>query len=264
MARARRLRNTRVVSKSNSRKTPAALPGATPLTSRGDELVLEAKAVLTALHRLHRASEKYAEMAKLAEHEIIQHLRSDAYWLEKTIDETTLVDRILTDNAPVAPRTAIGGRWVEPLTPSELIELAAAASELDAPYLVQLDTNQREDIQRRERLQETAEARCGRNGGCSIRPVYMPGDSPGPACWRHLTTGEGSAVEDVYDLAVAQHSCAGCGATPGAACELDEPSRLNMVDGKWPLTRAFRGRKVHKNRLDQVTLSSSFVGDQVG
>lgn len=245
--------------KSKTRKkpqapTPRVAPKAPAFRDAQEEFELAAAVVLTSIEQLAEASARYADTANLAEHEVLHYLHADASELRSALQETKVVERILTSHAPVSPRTPIGGRWVDPLSPSQLIELAEAASESDEPYLVQLDTNQREDLQRRERLQATADAPCGRNGGCGVRRVYLPGDTPGPACWRHLTADEGSSVENLYDMAVAKYTCAGCGAAPEEACELEVTSRLNMVDGKWPLTRSFRGRKVHKNRLDAVPI----------
>lgn len=84
-------------------------------------------------------------------------------------------------------------------------------------------------------------------------PVYVPpaGFSAGVGCWRHIGAADAERVAQIYDRAIAETQCLGCGAEAGAACrENDANGRsLPMVDGQWPKMRSFRNRKVHDVRL---------------
>lgn len=156
---------------------------------------------------------------------------------------------LITSNAPVAALSPRGFRWRKPLNPDQLLMQARVARSGDRDYFTTLEQNAATPPQGRQGPL-TPDEQCGRANNCAARRAYLPSDQLAPACHQHLDANEAKLLLRIYTETIRTQECPGCGALPGQECVTDDVRKLQPVDGEWPTQRQFRGRVVHKARLD--------------
>lgn len=171
---------------------------------------------------------------------------------------TDLVEawRIVQSDAPVAgewPQAARKGggtfRWHPPLQPRDILfsrQLVLDGTVTSTSgYLEHASANGSYYAREEQKRQDDLAAQCGKptpkGQPCKSLPVYVPpeGFSAGVGCWRHISAADAERIAVIYDRAVEETRCFGCGAEPGTACRAHDADggALPMVDGQWPKMR---------------------------
>lgn len=152
---------------------------------------------------------------------------------------------LIDTDTPISPTGVKGYRWEPPLTLEKLFLYVDVAGVDDPGYR---EAAQRNSAFTTDRQQKIDMARSQTCTACGRRPVYLPIDDVASECYAHLAGDELVRVERVWDNAI-NMLCPGCDVPAGAMCTEDEGHWL-LVEGRWPRIRKFRGRSVHKERLD--------------
>lgn len=154
-------------------------------------------------------------------------------------------------NAPVALLSTQGRAWKGRLSPHWMKYFAGIATAEDDGYLAQL---RKVDVKAAARESELS-VTCGRptasGRACEATPVFWPGRGRVAGCNRHMTGAEKADLQASWENVERIKACPGCTATAGQACK-DTAEDLRVVDGEWPRTRSFAGKKLHDVRLQLV------------
>lgn len=147
---------------------------------------------------------------------------------------------------PISPTTSKGYRWQPPLTLHYLFSYFENADDQDPGYRAAANQNGNFETERQRKIDLAAVQTCT---ACGRRPVYLPVDNAATHCYGHLFGDELDRTNHIWDTAINAYACPGCTASLGKMCS-QEARDLKMVDGRWPRIRTFKGRAVHKERLD--------------
>lgn len=147
-------------------------------------------------------------------------------------------------------------RWDGPLLPDQILH----AAQIAPPDAVDYRTQLRENVEFYTRRGPTHDEKCGRptkaGRDCQLLPVYVPavGFLDANPCWRHITDEESTALQALYESAVADHDCPGCLSPAGVHCLIGEDlEHPQTVDGAYPKARKHADIQAHDVRLDKVT-----------
>lgn len=168
--------------------------------------------------------------------------------LEAGLTDLLAAIEIVEANAPVALLSAQGKAWKGKLNPHWMKYFAGIAAPEDAGYLAQLREVEAKAAARESELSQTCGRPTASGRACEATPVYWPGRGRVAGCNRHMTVDEKTELQASWDSIERKNDCPGCTATAGQACK-EDADKLRVVNGDWPRTRSFAGKKMHDVRL---------------
>jgi hypothetical protein len=235
-----------------SKKKAAKPPRAPQPAVADDQLLSAARAVHKALVGYRAAAETYKQEL-VALPPILAGLTTLHESLLYEIQIFDEAQKIVQDDSPVAPRDDRGLEWAVPQTPEAIIVLAQLAESGDLDYRSQLSLATTEKAAREAARDDALATQCGRptatGAPCKTRPAYWPLRGYSGSCARHLEQSEVTLLTEMYDRAIANVDCPGCGRAAGKTCS-QEARDIRTVDGRWATLKAFNSRQLHTARLD--------------
>ena len=235
-------------------KRKAAKPSITHKPAAHDPLLSAARSVHKSLVAYRTAAETYKQ-EPMALPPLLAGLTA---LQESLLDEIQLFEQaqqIIQSESPVAPRDDRGLEWAGPQTPEAIIMYAQLAEPDDLDYRTQLTLATTKSAAREAARDDSLTARCGRptatGAPCKTRSAYWPLRGYSGSCARHLEQAEATLLTEMYDRAVKNVDCPGCGRVAGKSCS-QQAGDLRAIDGRWPSLKAFNSRQLHTVRLDLI------------
>lgn len=219
-----------------------------------DSLLSAARSVYKSLVAYRTAAETYKQ-EPMALPPILAGLTT---LQESLLDEIPLFEQalqIMQSESLVAPRDDRGLEWAGPQTPEAIIMYSQLAEPGDLDYRTQLSLATTKNAVRKAARDDVLTARCGRptatGAPCKTRSAYWPLRGYSGSCARHLEQAEAALLTEMYDRAIANVDCPGCGRVAGKSCS-QEAREVRAIDGQWPSLKAFNSRRLHTARLDLI------------